>query len=51
MAQIGILYKQDFQGKVIRWMEMVKGSGLDMIEAAQPIGKFLSVKDETEIVS
>ena len=51
-SKLGSFYKQDFQGKVIpSWMEMVKGSGLDMIEAAQPIGKFLSVKDETEIVS
>ena len=51
-SKLGSLYKQDFQGKFIPgWMEMVKGSGLDMIEAAPSIGKFLSVKEESEIVS
>ena len=51
-SKLGCFYKQEFEGKFIPgWMEMIKGSGLDMIEAAPGVGKLLCVKEDNEIVS
>lgn len=51
-SKIASLFKADYQGKFIpEWMEMVKGSGLDMIEATPSLSHMLSSKDETELVS
>jgi hypothetical protein len=51
-SKIASLFKTDYQGKFVpEWMEMVKGSGLDMIEATPGLSHLLSTKDETELVS
>jgi nucleosome binding factor SPN SPT16 subunit len=50
--KIGSLFKLQYDGKFIStWMDMVKGSQLEMFEAAPAIGKLLSIKDENELVS
>ena len=51
-SKIASLFKADYHGKFIpEWMEMVKGSGLDMVEATSALSNMLSTKDETELVS
>jgi nucleosome binding factor SPN SPT16 subunit len=51
-SKLASLFKTDYQGKFVpEWMEMVKGSGLDMIEATPGLSHLLSTKDETELVS
>lgn len=51
-SKIASLFKTDYQGKFIpEWMEMVKGSGLDMVEASPALSHLLSTKDESELVS
>lgn len=51
-SKITSLFKTDYQGKFIpEWMEMVKGSGLDMVEATPALSHLLSTKDDSELVS
>ena len=49
-AKLGTLIKGDFSGPFIpSWAGALEGAGLETVEIASALGKFLAVKDEAEI--